>query len=115
MNAEASREEVLKKVTERARQILLQSGNCAQTSFLVLKEQFHLDNSEVRRAVPLSGLSWPSGWFLGATTSMICPDTCAHYPPRGNSVASSKRSKEAPCAGLSWSLSLGKNTTWLTR
>jgi len=51
MNADASREEVLKKVTESARQILLQSGNCAQTSFLVLKEQFHLDNGMILKAL----------------------------------------------------------------
>jgi hypothetical protein len=35
MYTEASKEEVLKKITDRASQILLQSGNCAQTSFLV--------------------------------------------------------------------------------
>jgi len=29
MNTEASRDEVLMKVMEKARQILLQSGNCA--------------------------------------------------------------------------------------
>ena len=58
MNAEASREEVLKKVTERAHQILLQSGNCAQTSFLVLKEQFHLDNGMILKALtPFPGVA----------------------------------------------------------
>ena len=58
MNAEASREEVLKKVTERAHQVLLESGNCAQTSFLVLKEQFHLDNGMILKALtPFPGVA----------------------------------------------------------
>src|SRR4030067_1016273 len=40
MNREASKEEALKKIGDHAHQILLRSGNCAQTSFLVLTEQF---------------------------------------------------------------------------
>ena len=46
-NAGVSREEVLKNVTEKALPILLKSGNCAQTSFLVLKEQFNLDDGKI--------------------------------------------------------------------
>jgi C_GCAxxG_C_C family probable redox protein len=58
MNAEASREEVLKNVTEKALQVLLQSGNCAQTTFLVLKEQFDLDDGRILKALtPFPGIA----------------------------------------------------------
>ena len=58
MNTEPSRDEVLKKVTEKAHQILLQSGNCAQTSFFVLKEQFDLDDGKILRALtPFPGVA----------------------------------------------------------
>lgn len=58
MNAEASQDEVLQKVTAGARQILLQSGNCAQTSFLVLKEQFDLDDGKILKALtPFPGVA----------------------------------------------------------
>jgi C_GCAxxG_C_C family probable redox protein len=58
MNTEASKEEVLKKITVRASQILLQSGNCAQTSFLVLKEHFDLDDGRILKALtPFPGVA----------------------------------------------------------
>jgi C_GCAxxG_C_C family probable redox protein len=58
MNTKPSRDEVLKKVTEKAHQILLQSGNCAQTSFFVLKEQFDLDDGKILRALtPFPGVA----------------------------------------------------------
>ena len=58
MNTEPSRDEVLKKVTEKAHQILLQSGNCAQTSFFVLREQFDLDDGKILRALtPFPGVA----------------------------------------------------------
>ena len=58
MNTEASKEEVLKKITDRASQILLQSGNCAQTSFLVLKEHFDLDDGRILKALtPFPGVA----------------------------------------------------------
>lgn len=58
MNAEASREEVLKKVTDRVLHVLLQSGNCAQTAFLVLKEQFDLDDGKILKALtPFPGIA----------------------------------------------------------
>jgi C_GCAxxG_C_C family probable redox protein len=58
MNAEDSREEVLKNVTEKALQVLLQSGNCAQTTFLVLKEQFDLDGGRILKALtPFPGIA----------------------------------------------------------
>ena len=58
MTTDAYRDEVLKKVTEKALQILLQSGNCAQTSFLVLQEQFNLDNGKILKALtPFPGVA----------------------------------------------------------
>jgi len=57
-NAGVSREEVLKNVTEKALPILLKSGNCAQTSFLVLKEQFNLDDGKILKALtPFPGIA----------------------------------------------------------
>src|SRR3989339_1805983 len=58
MNIEASKEEVLKKISDDAHQILLRSGNCAQTSFLVLKEQFNLDDGMILKALtPFPGIA----------------------------------------------------------
>lgn len=58
MNTEASRDEIPNKVVEKAHQILLQSGNCAQTSFLVLKEQFELDDGKILKALtPFPGIA----------------------------------------------------------
>ena len=58
MTIDASRDEVLKKVTEKTLQVLLQSGNCAQTSFLVLKEQFNLDDGKILKALtPFPGVA----------------------------------------------------------
>ena len=58
MNSEASRDEVLKKIAERAQQILLKSGNCAQTAFLVLKEQFDLEDGKILKALtPFPGIA----------------------------------------------------------
>lgn len=58
MTTDAYRDEVLKKVTGKALQILLQSGNCAQTSFLVLQEQFNLDNGKILKALtPFPGVA----------------------------------------------------------
>ena len=58
MYREASKEEVLKKIGDHAHQILLRSGNCAQTSFLVLKEQFNLDDGMILKALtPFPGVA----------------------------------------------------------
>ena len=58
MTIDASRDEVLKEVTEKTLQVLLQSGNCAQTSFLVLKEQFNLDDGKILKALtPFPGVA----------------------------------------------------------
>jgi C_GCAxxG_C_C family probable redox protein len=58
MSAGASREEVLKNITDKSLQILLRSGNCAQTSFLVLKEQFELDDGMILKALtPFPGVA----------------------------------------------------------
>src|SRR4030066_1443893 len=58
MYREASKEEVLKKIGDHAHQILWRSGNCAQTSFLVLKEQFNLDDGMIVKALtPFPGVA----------------------------------------------------------
>lgn len=59
MNPNASStEELLNSVGEKARRVLLRSGNCAQTSFLVLKEQFNLDGGGIAKALtPFPGIA----------------------------------------------------------
>ena len=58
MSHEVSRNEILNKVAERAQQVLLQSGNCAQTAFLVLEEQFELEGGKILKALtPFPGIA----------------------------------------------------------
>ncbi len=58
MSHEVSHDEVLNKVAQRAQQVLLQSGNCAQTAFLVLEEQFELEGGRILKALtPFPGIA----------------------------------------------------------
>lgn len=58
MDTEKPRAEMHDKLAQRARDILLESGNCAQTSFAVLQEEFDLDAGEVLRALtPFPGIA----------------------------------------------------------
>lgn len=48
----------LDALAERAREMLARSGNCAQSSFAVLQEEFHLDGGQILKALtPFPGIA----------------------------------------------------------
>ena len=59
MNTEPSRDEVLKRVTEKAHQILLQSGNCRTTVKTVPKSVIEKCTTQAGSYSPLG--RWPNG------------------------------------------------------
>jgi len=62
MTLEQSKEEILKELDQKATEYLKISGNCAQSSFLALKEQFGLDDGSVLKALtPFPGLVYRGG------------------------------------------------------
>lgn len=57
MTAQLSREEVLTRLDQKVNEYLAMSGNCAQTSFLVLQEQFELEGGTILKALtPFPGI-----------------------------------------------------------
>jgi hypothetical protein len=57
MAAQLSREEVLNRLDQKVNEYLAMSGNCAQTSFLVLQEQFELEGGTILKALtPFPGI-----------------------------------------------------------
>ena len=63
MPLEQSKEEIFKELDQKAAEYLKISGNCAQSSFLALKEQFGLEeNGSVLKALtPFPGLVYRGG------------------------------------------------------
>lgn len=58
MVPDITKEERMDALARRARDILSQSGNCAQTSFAVLKEGFDLDDGGILKALtPFPGIA----------------------------------------------------------
>jgi C_GCAxxG_C_C family probable redox protein len=58
MAARSSREDIMKQLDEKAREYLRISGNCAQSSFSALSDQFGLGNSIIRKALsPFPGIA----------------------------------------------------------
>ena len=58
MVSDISKEERLLALAQKAKEILAQSGNCAQTSFAVLKEEFDLDDGGILKALtPFPGIA----------------------------------------------------------
>jgi C_GCAxxG_C_C family probable redox protein len=58
MAAQSSREDILKQLDEKAREYLSISGNCAQSSFSALSDQFGLGNNIIRKALsPFPGIA----------------------------------------------------------
>ncbi len=50
-------EELLGRVSKRAGELLMRSGNCAQASFMALKEHFNLDDGRILKALtPFPGI-----------------------------------------------------------
>jgi len=51
-------EDISVRISQRAKDLLLQSGNCAQTCFAILNEEFDLDGDQVLRALtPMPGIA----------------------------------------------------------
>jgi len=58
INEEMSKEAGNKEIRERAIEFLNLSGNCAQSSFAALEEQFHLNSKDILKALtPFPGLA----------------------------------------------------------
>jgi C_GCAxxG_C_C family probable redox protein len=58
MVTDMSQEDRLSALAQKARDTLAQSGNCAQTSFAVLQEEFDLDGGEILKALtPFPGIA----------------------------------------------------------
>lgn len=58
MMKDSSKETTEDRLASRVRDILEKSGNCAQTSFAVLQEEFDLDGNQVLRALtPFPGIA----------------------------------------------------------
>ena len=51
MAAQARREQIHRELEQKAKEYLKISGNCAQTSFLALQEQFGLDDGSILKAL----------------------------------------------------------------
>jgi hypothetical protein len=113
MNIEENQAEMNERLAHRAKEILTISGNCAQTSFAVLQEEFNLDGGEVLRALtPFPGIAL-RGETCGAVVGSLMAlglvygrdDLCV---PPGNSAGDLKRSTGAPRAAKSLRPSLAE-------
>jgi C_GCAxxG_C_C family probable redox protein len=71
MTGDKEREVKLQELSQKARDLLPQCGNCAQTSFYVLQEEFGLDGQEILKALtPFPGLAL-RGETCGAVTGSL--------------------------------------------
>jgi C_GCAxxG_C_C family probable redox protein len=71
MSSNVSQEDRLSTLAERARETLIRSGNCAQSSFAVLQEEFELDGGGILRALtPFPGMAL-RGETCGAVVGSI--------------------------------------------
>jgi len=53
-----SKDNIQSRISERAKDLLLESGNCAQTSFAILNEEYNLDGAQILRALtPFPGIA----------------------------------------------------------
>ena len=58
MASQIPREEVLRQLDQKVKEYLIISGNCAQTTFLALQEQFGLDDGAILKALtPFPGIA----------------------------------------------------------
>ena len=71
MSGDKARELKLQELSQKARDLLPQRGNCAQTTFFVLREEFDLDGQEILKALtPFPGLAL-RGETCGAVTGSL--------------------------------------------
>ena len=62
MTPEQPKEEILNQIEQKAIEYLRTSGNCAQSAFLALKEQFGLNGGSVLKSLtPFPGLAYRGG------------------------------------------------------
>jgi C_GCAxxG_C_C family probable redox protein len=74
MPPQLSKEEILEELDRKVRGYLQVSGNCAQSSFLALQEQFGLDDGSIFKALtPFPGLAFRGeicGTVVGCTMAL---------------------------------------------
>ena len=74
MAYKTSREDILRELEQKANEYLEISGNCAQSSFLALQEQFGLDGGPILKALtPFPGLAFRGevcGTVVGCTMAL---------------------------------------------
>ena len=71
MAGDKEREVRLQELSQKARDLLPQCGNCAQITFFVLREEFDLDGQEILKALtPFPGLAL-RGETCGAVTGSL--------------------------------------------
>ena len=71
MTSQLSGEERTDPIAARIRDLLMESGNCAQTAFAVLQESFAMEGDQILRALtPLPGLAL-RGETCGAVTGCL--------------------------------------------
>ncbi len=71
MTGDKEREAKLQELSQKARDLLSQCGNCAQTTFFVLQEEFGLDGQDILKALtPFPGLAL-RGETCGAVTGSL--------------------------------------------
>jgi C_GCAxxG_C_C family probable redox protein len=71
MEAQSSREDILTELDKKVKENLALSGNCAQTSFVSLQQQFGLDGSTITKALtPFPGVAL-RGETCGAVTGSL--------------------------------------------
>lgn len=71
MAGDKEREVRLQELSQKARDLLPQCGNCAQTTFFVLQEEFGLDGQDILKALtPFPGLAL-RGETCGAVTGSL--------------------------------------------
>ncbi len=71
MESNASKEDVLKQLDQKVEEYFRASGNCAQSTFLALQEQFGLDGGQIFKALtPFPGLAF-RGYFCGTAVACV--------------------------------------------
>ena len=71
MESHPSKEDILNKLDQKVEEYFRTSGNCAQSTFLALQEQFGLDGGQIFKALtPFPGLAF-RGYFCGTAVACV--------------------------------------------
>ena len=129
MDPVISNEQRNDRLAQKARDTLKRCGNCAQTSFAVLQEEFSLEGGPILRALtPFPGVAL-RGETCGAVIGSLMAigmvygrdslDDWRGYidpsPPRGGFVGSLRNKMAAPRAMRSWKPNSVGSTIWQIR